>query len=498
MKKRIFILCIVTAMIAVSLFAVSCSANTQTYDVKDYTLMQDGKSALDIMKEICTRYPDRTAGSKDVEFLGYIDAQMQSYGYPAATLPGGSGSSGGQGGTPLAVRASKNSVTVQEFQFADAYDNNEVKKGYNLVYDIPASVTTDDRVILLAGYDNAAGIAVTKVDMTTGQQTADVIGGEGAYANASGVAVLLRTAYELSSQSLPVNVTIAFVDCSEQAWKGSEKLIEGHKDKWTGNTICLNFNRLGAGDHTYIYTDEIAQPYGDYFYSVVAKTDTDGVFSRVPANKNIAEAKIYSGQKTNYSHYAMYGDNIVFASAGIPVASYISFNWESKEQAFYTEAAGYANVFGTSQDTFGVLVERAGGGETGEQVIAKRLDAVVANAVTAVSADNAGTLMSAVAASDMNKSGDFSKTGEIVALVVKLAVIAACVIAAAVFTIKMRQTLLQKQKEKLEQVQKEMMQGMPGQEDIFGFGDSSDKKDNDKDDKNNSGNNSGGDVFEGF
>lgn len=504
MRKRFFTVCIAILTVLVCVLAAGCTSR-ESFEIKETTLREGGKGTAGLVKEICENYPDRTMGTgADYAFIRYLAEEMQSYGYPAATFEdeGGTGSGTGGGQTELSDAVVSESgtgatVSVNEFEFSNYY-TQEKEKGYNLVYDIPAATDTADTVLLLASYDNCAGLVISSVDYTTGQTTKDKIGGEGAYSNATGVAVLLRIAYELADKQLPYNLSIAFVDCGENSWDGAAEVAKKYENS-EGNFICLNFNKLGAGDYTYIYSDESSQAYNDYFYSAVKKTDSSGVFAEIPMNKQVADIKFIDAQKTEYSHFAMYGDNLVFNIRGLAVASYVSFNWSAFEHPFYTETAGYENVMGTSADTYKVLTERLGGGEEGEKVLAQRLDAVVLNAVTAISAENASTLFGAVASSDPAKSGKYSDAASVASLIVKIAIIAACVIAAIVLTFKVKDNLVKKQKEKFERMQREAngaRTAQPSAEDIFSLGgdDKDDKNDNDK----KGGSDGSGDVFEGF
>lgn len=511
MRKRFFTVCIAILIVLVCVLAAGCTSRA-SYDIKETSLREGGKGTAVLVKEICENYPDRTMGTgADYAFIRYLAAEMQSYGYPAATFEdeggtGGSGTGGGQtelSDTNVSESGTGATVSVNEFEFSNYY-TQEKEKGYNLVYDIPAATDTKDTVLLLASYDNCAGLVISSVDYTTGQTTKDKIGGEGAYSNATGVAVLLRIAYELADKQLPYNLSIAFVDCGENSWDGAAEVAKKYENS-EGNFICLNFNRLGAGDYTYIYSDESSQAYNDYFYSAVKKTDSNGVFAEIPMNKQVADIKFIDAQKTDCSHFAMYGDNLVFNIRGLAVASYVSFNWSAFEHPFYTETAGYENVMGTSADTYKVLTERLGGGEEGEKVLAQRLDAVVLNAVTAISADNASTLFGAVESSDPAKSGNYADAASVASLIVKIAIIAACVIAAIVLTFKVKDNLVKKQKEKFERMQREAnvtRTAQPSAEDIFSLGgeNKGDKEEeNDKSgNKGNGGSDGSDDIFEGF
>ena len=497
MKKRILTICIAILTILVCIFSVACTSR-ESFEVKEISMREGGKSAAQLTAEICEKHPDRTMGTgKDLEFLEYLIGEMASYGYPSTGLtpepPGG-------GTVPVAATDDTATVRADAFEFKNMYTNS-TEIGYNLVYEIPSAPETKKTVLLLASYDNCASIEVASVDLTTGQTAKTKIGGEGAYATATGVATVLRLAYELADDALPYNLVIAFTDCSENAWDGAQIVAEQYAELGK-DLICLNFGKLGAGDLTYVYSDETEQPYNDYFYSVIGKTDKDGVFAEIPVNKQIAEMKFLDGQKTDYSHYAMYGDNLVFNVYGLAVANYVSFNWSSFENPFYTETSGYENVLDTGADTYEEMINRLGGEGKGEEVLAKRLDAVVLNAATAINADNAETLFGALEKSDPAKSGDFADKAGTAALIVKIVLVAAAVAAAVLLTVKGRNTFLKKQKEKLERMQREAMDAMqnnaPSAEDIFSLG--GDKKDDDGKGGNSGGSTGGsdGDVFKGF
>lgn len=505
MKKRILTTCIaiLTVFVAVSVLAACSSA--ANYEIKESSLKEGGKSAAELVKEICEQHPERTMGTgKDYEFLQYISGEMASYGYPAAQFDteGGEGEDGdGQGTAELSISAASSAtVIVQDFEFKNYYTNSS-ENGYNLVYRIPAATESDREVLLLASYDNCAGLEVSSTDLTGGQTTVGVVGGQGAYSNATGVAALLRLAYELAGEKLPYNLTIAFVDCAENAWDGANELI-GSLEIDKKNFICLNFNKLGMGDYTYIYSDESAQAYNDYFYAVAGKTDGGKVFKDIPLNKQIAEVRFVDAQKTEYSHFAMYGDNLMFNIHGLAVASFVSFNWESFENPFYTEVAGFENILGTSADTYDNLIERLGGEGKGEETLAERLDAVVLCAAAAVSAENADTLFGAVAASDPAASGNYADASGTWSLIVKIVIIVALVAVAVWLTVKFRSALAKKQTEKLDKLRNEAANGgsAPKAEDIFSMGgDDFKESDNDKRDGGNNGSGDGsGDIFEGF
>ena len=501
MRKRIFTLCIAILTLTLCFVAAGCTSSRETFEVKKITLSDGGQSAAELVKEICEAHSDRTMGTgADKDFLGFVADKMSAYGYPAADF---GDKIGGVAETVPAASQNSDSVVLDEFEFSNYY-TGEKEKGYNLVYTVSAAESTEDTVLLIASYDNCANLEIKTTDMFSGQTSSAVVGGEGAYSNATGVAVLLRLAYELAGKELPYNLTIAFVDCGENAWDGAKRVAASY----AGNAerfICLNFNRLGGGDYVYVYSDEVSQPYNDYFYSVVAATDDSGAFADVPFNKQTADIKFVDDQKTEYSHFAMYGDNLMFNVYGLAVASYTSFNWGVSEQPFYTEISGKENVTGTSADTYETLIDRLGGDEKGEKILEERLDAVVLNALTAVDAQNAQTLFSAVRSSDPAASGDYADKASNASLIVRITLVIICVGAALGFTAKYRSTLATKQREKIERMRKEAAQGA-GQrpisaEDIFGMG--GDKKD-EKSEENGEGKNgkndggSGDDVFEGF
>lgn len=504
MKKKIFTICIAIITVFVCVFMAACTAR-ESFEVKETSLREGGKSTAQLVKEICEKYPDRTMGTgNDNAFLSFISSEMASYGYPSANFD--DGEEGSQGSVPLAASAFQATVEINEFRFENYY-SKAIEKGYNLVYRIPASTETTDNVLLLAAYDNCTSLKVSSTDMGTGQTSASAIGGEGAYSSATGVATLLRVAYELADKELPYNLTIAFVDCSENAWEGATEVATKYFVNKEGNFICLNFSRLGGGDYTYIYSDENSQPYNDYFYSVADKTDKNGVFKDIPFNKQIADVKFIEEQKTEYSHYAMYGNNLIFNTLGLAVASYVSFNWSSFENPFYTECAGYSNLLGTAADTYANMIERLGGEGKGEEVLESRLDAVVLNAVTAVSAENSSTLFGAVEKSDPSKTSDYASSSKYVPLIMKIVIIIAFVGVAIYFTTKGRSVLAKKQREKIQRMQSEAMGGpsvAPKAEDIFQMGDDFTEKKDDgkgKGDGPSSGSSDGGDsgdIFEGF
>lgn len=494
MKKKIFAICIVFIVVFSMILFSACSSQKANFEIKETTLKEGGQSAQELMKEISLSYSDRTAGSgQDLIFLDYVAKKMSEYGYANVGTGVDDGNQGDNEQLSLATTQSESFARLDSVEYKNIYKNNEVENSYNLVY-YTAKENAKATVVMVASYDNMAGLSISQTDMTSGQVQTVKVGGQGAYSNASGVATLMRIAYEIAGKDIPYNVMIAFTTASVHSWDGTNNLIQTYKQLWGENVIALNFNRLGAGDFTYIYSDETSQQYNDYFYSVVSKTDSQNIFKEVPANKNIAEGKFLYAQPTEYVHYAMYGDNLLFNINSIAVASYISFNWESKQNSFYTEAVGYGNIMETSQDTYEVIIERLGGEETGEKVLSQRLDAVVLNAVTAIDGQNADAMTQALKNSNPNATREFTGTANIAQIVFRTAIIIGCLVVAGVLTAKCKRAVLEKQKEKLTRLQQEM-NGQPHSnanvEDIFsmnGNGDNTKSQNGNKDD----------DIFDGF
>ena len=251
MKKKILTTCIALLTVFICVFFTACGG-AESFEVKSVAL-KNSVNAAQLTKEICEQYPERTMGTgDDYKFLGYLAEKMTSYGYPAAELENAGGSDdAGEGGELLADAASDGaSVTVEKFTFDNIY-TGATETGYNLVYYVPAAESTDRTVLLLAAYDNIAGLEISSQDLMTGQITTSKTGGEGAYSNATGMAVLLKIASELAGEELPYNLEIAFVDCSENEWDGARQRAAYYAEK-NCPFICLNFNRLGVGDYTYI------------------------------------------------------------------------------------------------------------------------------------------------------------------------------------------------------------------------------------------------------
>ena len=79
MKKRFLTTCIAILTVLVAVFLLAACSSSVSYEVKESSLKEGGKSAADIVKEICADYPERTMGTgQDYEFLKYLSAEMAS------------------------------------------------------------------------------------------------------------------------------------------------------------------------------------------------------------------------------------------------------------------------------------------------------------------------------------------------------------------------------------------------------------------------------------
>ena len=396
-----------------SRFAIEKVEFDTTYDVVTMT------------REISEKHPDRTSGSEAETTQGGGDYDVLA-----------AGGAGGYAQNDYIflneyVAPKMNAMGylggIEQFRFTDVYDSYKLKDGFNGVWTKAAAGESKGEIWIVAAYDNSVGITVSNVDLTTGQVSQTELGGEGTYASAASVAAALAIADSLAESKTQYDLTFAFVGCSQFGNEGIKEMLTEHETP----ELIVNLNRLGGGTYNYIYSAEVETDFNDAFYAA-ANAVGGGTFKPVPGNTHAVAATMIDGQPNDYTHIGMVGDNLIAMSKGIPTVSFLSLDWGSDTNSFYTEIDGKENIYNTSGDTYENMISRLG--ENGEETLRNSLNGVADTVATMLSPENGEVLAEVLATAPEQASVAAQQSHAEAGMYTRLALIIAAVVAAVALT----------------------------------------------------------------
>ncbi|HEY8423860.1 MAG TPA: M28 family peptidase [Clostridia bacterium] len=197
------------------------------------------------------------------------------------------------------------------------------------------------QVIICAHYDNLYGS-----DIIEG------FGAEGAYNNASGVAVMLSLAKAFSElkekNELDIQYNIVFLaaGADEMGLFGSGYYVKNMRSKEIDDTLlAINLDCVGGGDYLYLYCDELSTEHEEFIKKIA--DDRNLALRLPPANKKTITA---STPVTPYLHYGLNSSNIYFLSAGINSAHFFSRNWDTNKKIGMVESETNPSIIYTKDD----------------------------------------------------------------------------------------------------------------------------------------------------
>lgn len=426
MKRFFGIFVSVLIIVALSVVFVGCERGG---DLSRYTIEEVAfDTTYDVVtmtKEISERYPNRTSGSETETTQGGGDYDVLA--------------AGGEGGYAqndyiflneyVAPKMSAMGYLggIEQFRFTDVYDGSKLKDGFNGVWTKAAAGESKGEIWIVAAYDNSVGITVSNVDLTTGQVSQSELGGEGTYGSATSVAAALAIADRLEEAETQYDIVFAFVGCSQFDNEGIREMLAEHGKP----DLVVNLNRLGGGTYNYIYSAEVETDFNDAFYAA-ANTVGGGTFKPVPGNTHAVAATMIDGQPNDYTHIGMVGDNLIAMSRGIPTVSFLSLDWSSDTNSFYTEIDGKENIYNTSGDTYENMISRLG--ENGEETLRAGLNGVADTVATMLAPENGQTLAEVLATAPEQASVAAQQSHADAGVYTRLALIIAAVIAAVALT----------------------------------------------------------------
>ncbi|HIU97348.1 MAG TPA: hypothetical protein IAB15_02535 [Candidatus Ornithoclostridium faecigallinarum] len=426
MKRFFGIFVSVLIIVALCVVFVGCERGG---DLSRYTIEEVAfdttYDVVSMTKEISERYPNRTSGSEAEASQGGGDYDVLA--------------AGGEGGYAqndyiflneyVAPKMSAMGYLggIEQFRFTDVYDGSKLKDGFNGVWTKAAAGESKGEIWIVAAYDNSVGITVSNVDLTTGQVSQSELGGEGTYGSATSVAAALAIADRLAEAETQYDLTFAFVGCSQFDNEGIREMLAEHGKP----DLVVNLNRLGGGTYNYIYSVEVETDFNDAFYAA-ANTVGGGTFKPVPGNTHAVAATMIDGQPNDYTHIGMVGDNLITMSRGIPTVSFLSLDWGSDTNSFYTEIDGKENIYNTSGDTYENMIARLG--ENGEETLRAGLNGVADTVATMLAPENGAVLAEVLATAPAQASVAAQQSHAEAGMYTRLALIIAAVIAAVALT----------------------------------------------------------------
>ena len=413
-------------IVALSVVFVGCErgGNLSRYTIEEVAF-DTTNDVVTMTREISEKHPNRTSGSE-------AEASQGGGDYDILASSGASGYAQNDYNFLNKYVAPKMAAMgylggIEQFRFTDVYDGSKLKDGFNGVWTKAATGESKGEIWIVAAYDNSVGIAVSNVDLTTGQVSTSKLGGEGTYGSATSVAAALAIADRLEEAETQYDIVFAFVGCSQFDNEGIREMLAEHGKP----DLVVNLNRLGGGTYNYIYSAEVETDFNDAFYAA-ANTVGGGTFKPVPGNTHAVAATIIEDQPNDYTHIGMYGGNLFTMSRGIPTVSFLSLDWSSDTNSFYTEIDGKENIYNTSGDTYENMIARLG--ENGEETLRAGLNGVADTVATMLAPENGQTLAEVLATAPEQASVAAQQSHAEAGMYTRLALIIAAVIAAVALT----------------------------------------------------------------
>ncbi len=323
--KKLCSVIICAALVICTVFSLAAPASTAFAADRfaDWT-------ETDFLKDFVTKYPDRTVATENEEKAGdYILSILEEMGYTVSK---------------------DNGLTSfkQRFDYVDGINGN-ANIGYNIVARKDVSKATDF-VIIACHYDN----------LTSYELYDEKIGGSGA-GEATGVAVMLKLAYDLRYQQLPFNVVFVAFGGNQLGMYGSEKFISANKSIVDNALLMINLDSVGVGDYLYAYCDEVSTEHEELVHSVAEASGLD--VCRPPHDRKIVETAIKDDSKLPYHHKGLLSDNSVFLDYGVNTLNLFGYNWTGS--GYGGESEKYSDMVGTKKDTLDNYLARYG--ESGQK-----------------------------------------------------------------------------------------------------------------------------------
>ena len=326
MKKfTAFVLSLILLLACVSGFA-GCAVPKPTADYETPSEAEIAASAVyNHWKEFTAANPSRTTGTPgEVAAANYVKGKFESFGYPVQSQAFNADTMGYVNGVTAPV-PSQNLIAKKEFE------------------------GNTRQVIVGAHYDNAAGMQSVDFMSLYGETT----GGQGAFDNGSGVAVLLTLAERFADYPslLPFDLVFVAFGAEEFGLLGAEHFVSSMTKQQKDSTLLMvNIDVVGFGDFNYVYGEDISNPQEDFFIDVSKKLDVYNPVRKMPKS---SVAGLFGDGERPYYNTGHASDNYAFVKAGVPSAFFFSGNYGSKYFGYNETVAGgeAVNIMHSENDT---------------------------------------------------------------------------------------------------------------------------------------------------
>jgi hypothetical protein len=178
-----------------------------------------------------------------------------------------------------------------------------------------------------------------------------MIGGEGVFDNATGVAILLALAERIYEEDIrfDFNLIFAFFSGEEQGLHGSNYFVNNNENGMTSaertdTLLMVNIDCVG-GDHLYMYSDEVRREHFDFFTDLAEKLELS--IKRGRSGARIFETRNFS---LPFLNYFFMSDSRPFYDAGINLLAFRGGN-DSTSSIFSMDGVDQPSVINTGRDT---------------------------------------------------------------------------------------------------------------------------------------------------
>ncbi len=232
-----------------------------------------------------------------------------------------------------------------EIQVFDAEYNGKKMSSQNVIGTLDFGRAK--QVIICAHYDNIYG-----------SNDIEGFGAEGAYNNATGMAVMLGLAKHFSALKqqdqnfdLDFNIIFLALGAEEVGLHGSYYYVNQMLPKQISNTLlAIDLDCVGGGDYLYLYCDELKTVHERFIKQIADKNNLP--LRLPPANKKTLPV---STPFTPYIHYGLNSANLYFLSAGVNSALFFSRNWHTNNKIGMVESEKHPAIIYTKDDNLKTL-----------------------------------------------------------------------------------------------------------------------------------------------
>lgn len=321
-------------LISISVISPYFISHTSAVAVNDIQENQLSETIIDIINEFVV-FDERLPGSDDEEKAGdyiisYLNENTNCSPYSDSYITDG----------------------IQSFKFTSIFDGNYYSSR-NIIYNIPATNSTDKKVILCCNYD-AYAFKYASYDTTS------LVSTEGVNQSAGSVATLLALAKQLSNMSFEYNIEFIFFGAGTSNNAGSKFYTDGISNEDASNILlAINLDTIAVGKNLYFYIDEFSTDLNE-FSSNLFKTNKTGVseISLTNLGKVLLSSSNELGLK--YTHIAQNSNNFNLMKVGILTMNIFAGDYDSGVSIGRNEFTGQEPITFTDYDNVDYITTNIG------------------------------------------------------------------------------------------------------------------------------------------